>query len=119
MRQVPVPTIRGANSRRLVPRTGMTDRAVTLLVVEDDHAVRTFLADNLSADGFELLVAETAHDGLRLIEHRTPDLAIVDVGLPDGSGLELVSRVRAADRRLSRADPNLRLLLLSGRSAEI
>jgi DNA-binding response OmpR family regulator len=97
----------------------MTDRAVTLLVVEDDHAVGTFLADNLTADGYDLLIAETARDGLRLIEHKTPDLVIVDIGLPDGSGLDLIARVRAADRRLSRADPDQRFLVLSGRAAEI
>jgi DNA-binding response OmpR family regulator len=97
----------------------MTDRTVTLLVVEDDHAVRTFLADNLTADGFELLIAETARDALRLIEHKTPDLVIVDVGLPDGSGLDLIARVRAADRRLSRADPDQRFLVLSGRASEV
>src|SRR3954453_20881251 len=91
----------------------------TLLVVEDDHVTRTFLADNLTADGFDLLVAETVRDGLRLIEHKAPDLAIVDVGLPDGSGLDLLARVRAADRRMSRADPKLRILVLSGRTAEL
>jgi DNA-binding NarL/FixJ family response regulator len=67
-----------------------------LLVVEDDHATRTFLADNLTADGYDLLVAETARDALRLIEHKAPDLVIVDVGLPDGSGLELLADLRAA-----------------------
>jgi DNA-binding response OmpR family regulator len=97
----------------------MTDRAVTLLVVEDDHAVRTFLADNLTADGFELLVAETARDAWRLVEHKAPDLVIADVGLPDGSGLDLLARVRAADRRISRADPDLRFLVLSGRASEV
>ncbi|MEA2292459.1 MAG: two-component system, OmpR family, response regulator [Solirubrobacteraceae bacterium] len=97
----------------------MTERSVTLLVVEDDHAVRTFLADNLTADGFDLLVCETARDALRLIEHKAPDLVIADIGLPDGSGLELIARVRAADRRFSRADPDQRFLVLTGRSAEL
>jgi DNA-binding response OmpR family regulator len=97
----------------------MTERSVTLLVVEDDHAIRTFLADNLTADGFDLLVADTARDGLRLIEHKAPDLVIVDVGLPDGSGLELIARVRAADRRVSRADPDQRFLVLTGHCSEL
>src|SRR4051794_7875292 len=97
----------------------MTERSVTLLVVEDDHAIRTFLADNLTADGFDLLVADCARDGLRLIEHKAPDLVVVDVGLPDGSGLDVVARVRAADRRVSRADPDQRFLVLSGRTGEL
>jgi DNA-binding response OmpR family regulator len=91
----------------------------TLLVIEDDPAIRTFLADNLTADGFELLVADCAREGLRLIEHKAPDLVVVDVGLPDGSGLDVVARVRAADRRVSRADPDQRFLVLSGRTGEL
>jgi len=91
----------------------------TLLVVDDDAALATFLADNLTADGFELHVADTARDGLRLIEAEAPDLVILDVGLPDGSGLELISRVRGADRRMSLMDPDQRFLVLSGRAGEI
>jgi DNA-binding NtrC family response regulator len=102
------------------------DDTATILVVEDDDATRTFLADNLTADGFELLVADCARDGARLMETKFPDLALIDVGLPDGSGLDLVRRVREADgprlarrpadaaaghqraRRRARSDPRLR-----------
>jgi DNA-binding response OmpR family regulator len=97
----------------------MTDDASTILVVEDDDATRTFLADNLAADGFELLVADCARDGLRLLETKFPDLAIVDVGLPDQSGLELVRRVRDADGLASRIDPRTPLLVVSGRAGEL
>ena len=97
----------------------MTDASATLLVVEDDHATRTFLADNLTADGYELLVADCVRDAWRLIETKAPDLVIVDVGLPDGSGLDLIARVRAADRRISQADPDQRFIVLSGRAAEV
>ncbi len=91
----------------------------TLLLVEDDHALRTFLADNLTADGFRMQVVGTAREALRQIETAAPDLAIVDVGLPDSSGLELISRVRAADRRHSRANPEQRFLVLSGHAGEL
>ena len=91
----------------------------TLLLVEDDPVVRTFLADNLTADGFAVLVADTLRDGLRLLEYDKPDLAIVDVALPDGSGLELLARVRAADRVATRLDPALPVVILSGRAAEL
>ena len=97
----------------------MTPASQTVLVVEDDAAVRTFLADNLTADGYELLVADCARDAWRLIETKAPDLVVLDVALPDGSGLDLLARVRAADRRLSRADPDLRVLVLSGRASEL
>jgi DNA-binding response OmpR family regulator len=95
------------------------DDPATILLVEDDDATRTFLADNLTADGYELLVADSARDGLRLLESKFPDLAVLDVGLPDGSGLELVRRVREADGVASRIDPALPLLLISGRTGEL
>jgi DNA-binding response OmpR family regulator len=91
----------------------------TLLLVEDDPVVRTFLADNLTADGFQVLLADCLRDGLRLLEYKRPDLAVVDVGLPDGSGLDLIRTVRAADGVASRLDPFVPLLILSGRAAEL
>src|SRR3954466_4241056 len=97
----------------------MTDDASTILLVEDDDATRTFLADNLTADGYDLLVAESVRDGARLLETKFPDLAVVDVGLPDGSGLELVRQVREADGRVSRIDPMTPLLVLSGHASDV
>jgi DNA-binding response OmpR family regulator len=96
----------------------MTD-VPRLLLVEDDPLLRTFLADNLTADGFELLLAEGVRDGLRLLEYKQPDLALVDVGLPDGSGLDLVTRVRSADGVASRLDPGVPLVVLTGRATEL
>lgn len=96
----------------------MTADAVSLLLVEDDPLLGTFLADNLAADGYELAVTGTLRDGLRELEYKQPDLAIVDLALPDGSGLELITRVREADG-LSRLDPSLPLLVLSGRAGEL
>ena len=97
----------------------MTDDASTILVVEDDDATRTFLADNLTADGYDLLVADSVRHGVRLMETKFPDLALVDVGLPDGSGLDLIRRVREADGVASRVDPQLPILVLSGRRGEL
>lgn len=94
------------------------DTPATILVAEDDATTRTFLADELTADGSELLVVDSASDALRLMETKFPDLAILDVGLRDGSGLEVVRRVRAADGLGSRIDPDLPLLILSGRCGE-
>lgn len=91
----------------------------TILIVEDHRATRTFLADNLVADGYEILEAETAVDAQRLMETRFPDLAIVDLGLPDRDGLELLREVREADRVANRLDPDLPLLVLTGRAGEL
>ena len=97
----------------------MDDERSTLLVVEDDTATRTFLADNLTADGYELLVADCARDGLRLLERKYPDLAVIDLRLPDYDGLELVRQVREADGVASRLNPDTPLLAISGRSGEL
>ena len=95
------------------------ETAATILVVEDDEATRTFLADNLTADGYSLVVADCGRDGLRMIGSKYPDLVIVDVALPDMSGLELVQQVRDADGVATRIDPTVPILVLSGRTSEL
>src|SRR5919106_5174317 len=97
----------------------MRPETPTILLVEDDPVLCTFLADNLTADGYEPILADSVHDGLRELEYKRPDLAIVDLGLPDGSGLELIARVRAADGIVSRLDPSIPLVVLSGRCGEL
>jgi DNA-binding response OmpR family regulator len=94
-------------------------QSATILVIEDHRATRTFLADNLSADGYEVIEAEDLGEARHLLESTFPDLAIVDLGLPDGDGLELLAHVRAADRIAGRLDPDLPLLVLSGRANEL
>ena len=91
----------------------------TILVIEDHRATRTFLADNLAADGYELLEAETAAEARHLMETKFPDLAIVDLGLPDQDGLELLRHVRDTDRIAGRLDPDLPLLVLTGRAGDL
>src|SRR3954451_8312138 len=97
----------------------MPSSAPLVLLVEDDPVLRSFLAENLAADGFDPLEAGSAADGLRALEYKRPDVALVDLGLPDGSGLDLLARVRGADGLGSRLDPDLPLLVLTGRGGEL
>jgi DNA-binding response OmpR family regulator len=97
----------------------MTDDASTILLVEDDAPTRTFLADHLTADGYDVLVAASCAEGLRLLEQQFPDLALVDLNLPDGSGYDLIRHVRDADGVASRLDPSTPLVVLSGRADEL
>jgi DNA-binding response OmpR family regulator len=91
----------------------------TVLIVEDHTITRRFLADNLAADGFEPIEAGTAAEGLRLIAERQPELAVIDLGLPDRDGLELLREVRSSARRGGGLDSQLPVLILSGRGSEL
>jgi DNA-binding response OmpR family regulator len=91
----------------------------TVLIVEDHTATRRFLADNLAADGYEPIEAGTAAEGLRLIAAGPPDVAVVDLGLPDRDGLELLTEVRSSAPRGGRLDSRLPVLILSGRGGEL
>jgi DNA-binding response OmpR family regulator len=88
------------------------------LVVEDDDATRAFLLDNLAADGFRVAGAGGVGEGLRAIEVRQPSVVVLDLALGDGSGLTLLDRVRAADGLASRIDPDLPVVVLSGRAGD-
>jgi DNA-binding response OmpR family regulator len=94
-------------------------QSATILVVEDYPTTRTFLSDNLSADGYEVIEAEGVAEARHLLGATFPDLAIIDLSLPDGDGLDLLAHVRAADRIAGRLDPDLPLLVLSGRVSEL
>ena len=107
----------GARSGARSHTVDMTE-PTAILVVEDDEPTRTFLADNLTADGYELLVAGSLSEALRTLEYHHVDLAIVDLGLPDGSGLELLRKVRESRAAGARLDERLPLLVLSGRANE-
>jgi DNA-binding response OmpR family regulator len=97
----------------------MDERERSLLLVEDDDPTRAFLADNLAADGYRVATATAAGEALRAIEVRRPDLVLLDLTLPDGSGLEVLDRVRAADGGASRIDPDVPVVVVSGRTAEV
>ena len=90
----------------------------SLLIVEDDAPTAAFLADNLTADGFNVATASGAGEGLRAIEVRHPALVLLDLALEDGSGLDLLDRVRSADGMASRVDPDVPVIVLTGRGGE-
>lgn len=66
----------------------------TLLLIEDDPQIQRFLSVALEAHGYTLLVADTGALGLQLTALRQPDILIVDLGLPDMAGLDVIQRVR-------------------------
>ena len=71
-----------------------TAPATTLVVIEDDPQIRRFLRTGLSAEPFRIFEAETGKDGLVEAATRKPDLIVLDLGLPDIDGVEVVARLR-------------------------
>jgi DNA-binding response OmpR family regulator len=82
----------------------------TILVAEEDESTRAFLHENLSADGYQVLVASDRAKALALLSTAHPDLIVVDV---NGQTLELLDTVRSGEGIAGRADPDTPLIVLS------
>jgi DNA-binding response OmpR family regulator len=76
-----------------IDEPGLDGAAV--LVVDDEPGILDFVEIGLAQDGISVLRASTLMTGLALARSEQPDLAIIDVGLPDGDGFELLARIRA------------------------
>ncbi len=63
----------------------------TLLIVEDDRLFRTLLARRLALRGWEVYAAASVAEGLGELAAHRPDVLLLDLGLPDGSGWEVLS----------------------------
>jgi two-component system KDP operon response regulator KdpE len=87
-----------------------TDNRATILVVEDEREIRRFLRSSLGDSGFEVVESETLRGGLVEAGTRKPDLVILDLGLPDGDGVDFIRDIRAWS--------NLPIVVLSAREGE-
>ncbi len=65
-----------------------------VLVIEDEPAILRFLRASLVAQGFRLVEATSGDEGLRQAATRQPDIVVLDLGLPDVDGLEVIRRLR-------------------------
>jgi two-component system KDP operon response regulator KdpE len=72
----------------------VTEPLPTILIVEDERAIRRFLRPALEGEGYRVLEADDQRSGLGMASSHTPDLIILDLGLPDRDGLELIRAVR-------------------------
>jgi len=90
----------------------------SIVVCEDDAPTLELLCDNLIADRFGVLPAPSASDALRLCRFKQPDLMLLDLSLPDASGLDVLQEIRESDGVVSRFDPRLPVIVLSGRGAD-
>lgn len=95
-----------------------TKQIAKVVICEDDRATLDLLCDHLTADRFEVLAAPTAADALRHCQFAQPDLLLLDLGLPDASGLDVLREIREPDRSVGRFDPRIGVIVLSGRGTE-
>jgi two-component system, OmpR family, response regulator RegX3 len=88
----------------------VTDAKPTILVVEDERTITDPLAEALEREGFAAAVAGTAADALRMAGESRPDLVLLDIGLPDGSGLDVCRELRR--------DSDVPVIMLTARGSE-
>src|SRR4051812_14127582 len=69
-------------------------KAPLILVIEDDSQIRRFLRVTLNSNSYSLIEATSGQDGIRQVGLQHPDLIILDLGLPDVDGLQVVRELR-------------------------
>ena len=88
----------------------MSNNKYKILVIEDEANIRSFVGTILETNGYQVLHAATCAMGKTMLLSHNPDLVILDLGLPDGDGLEFVSYAR--EKSL------VPILVLSARTSE-
>ncbi len=72
----------------------MTEHSPLILLVEDEPQLRRFLRPMLRAQNYRVVEAETAREGVALAHSHNPDVVLLDLGLPDGDGVEVTRQIR-------------------------
>ena len=88
----------------------MSHQKRTILIVEDEESITTPLAEALERDGFHAEIAHTVADALGRGRSLRPDLVLLDIGLPDGSGLDVCRELRVGS--------TVPIIILSARGEE-
>ena len=92
----------GQDIARPMPHT-----EATLLIVDDDRPFSSRLARAMEGRGYDVRVAESAQEGIAAIDQKAPSFAVIDMRLGDGSGLDVIARLK--ERR-----PDARGVILTG-----
>jgi two-component system, OmpR family, KDP operon response regulator KdpE len=84
--------------------------SLRVLVVEDDREIRSMIQSSLAVEGFEVQTAVSVSEAAALLHNSPPDVVLLDLGLPDGDGIDLVREVRKRQ--------SLPILVISARHQE-
>lgn len=76
----------------------MSELGPLILVVEDEPQMRKFIHASLTSHGYRMIEAEHASEAVMMITSHNPDLVLMDLGLPDGDGIDLTKQVREWSR---------------------
>lgn len=88
----------------------MSNNKFKILVIEDESNIRSFVETILEANGYQVITAGTYRHGMMMFSSHVPDLLILDLGLPDVDGLEMIRAIRDTS--------NTPILVLSARTNE-
>jgi len=70
-------------------------RRLTAIIIEDERNIASFIENVLSNESYKVLTASTGRDGLTLIASQCPDIILLDLGLPDMDGMDIIKEVRS------------------------
>ena len=106
---------------RTVPGTYTSERSTRvsphlILLVEEDASTRAFLADQLAADGYEIVLAESRRHALHLLATHRPELVLADI---NGHTLGLLDAVRRGAGLAGEIDPHTPMIVLTARADEL
>jgi two-component system KDP operon response regulator KdpE len=76
----------------------VSSNPVSVLVVDDEPPIRRFLRTSLAGHNYRITEAESGQAALDILAREKPDLVILDLGLPDMEGIEVLRRIRATSR---------------------
>ena len=88
----------------------MSEPATTVIVIEDEPEIRRFVRMSLEAEGFQVFEADSVKRGLIEAGTRKPDIAVLDLGLPDGDGVDFIRDLRTWS--------DIPVIVLSARTSE-
>jgi two-component system, OmpR family, KDP operon response regulator KdpE len=92
---VMLPAARTGGSELPAKPSAAEPRQRRILVIDDEPTVRSFLCRSLARRGFSVLEADGGTEGLRRLAEARPDLVVLDLGMPDLDGAEVLRRLRA------------------------